>query len=394
MKTYKNQIILVIIVLILILLLTVFLFKSEENPNDKNKIISLQEEKIKLLEDKLNNQKNWNKVEEKPWLIWDWEENLWKDLNISKIYDEAVSFSKNKEYEKAIKNFKLVIKLKPDSLNAYNKLAMVYYNMKDYDNQIKVFREILKTYPEKFEYYGYIWGTYNKYNHIEEYNLYLLISSLLYWKDFDKQGGIFKKYYDLESKNIKKFIKNKEYTKLRDYIFKKYPDDKKIEINVKNNNNLDLTNNLDNNYWDFYKLAVEKSKKWKDDEAIKLYKKTITFYSKNDSKYASKYGLLSWAWNNLWFNYKATKDENAEIICFLISKALWTRYDQTINATENQKKIILLEQETINEFINNKEYNDLRRYIFNKYLWEVIDEYNIENNNLEKWNIININVIK
>ena len=49
MKTYKNQIILGIVVLIVIFSIIVF-FKIGTNSDDKNTIISLQDEKIKLIQ--------------------------------------------------------------------------------------------------------------------------------------------------------------------------------------------------------------------------------------------------------------------------------------------------------------------------------------------------------
>ncbi len=418
-----------------------FLDKKENEDRNKNEIISLEDKKIKFSENKLNiniNKNNLSNLENDSGLSWkvlrdnNNEEYIWfnnkieiknnvisfdnnsenilddEEKYLRKLFKEARNFSNKKEYKKAIGKYLEILEIDQTKFSVYHNLWVVYYNIKDYRKAIESYKKAIKLNNKDYKAYAYLWDTYADIKDykkaIEFYKKSIKLNSnyskvynnlaIVYWKTHQYEKKIFyyiitetiknkninyniltksqKKIYDLEYKKIKKFVDEKKFNKLRDYAFKKYPD--KINNNSDNNSKIWNSKNIN-----FYDLAVEKTNEWKINEAIELYKKSITYLSIQNLTY--NLPILAGAWNNMWFNYKTKKDEKAEIICFMISKALGAKFDQTVNATENQKNIISLEQETINEFVNNKQYDDLRKYIFNKYLWEKNKEYDIENNN-------------
>ena len=423
MKSNKNQIIIWSVLLIILLLIIWFFIIWTDGDDSKDTIISLQDEKIKLLEDKLNNQwnkdnwdetenklknqENWDELEDNSLLLWDGEESLWRDLNISKMYDDAIGFMEKEEFNKSVNIFKTIIELESDSSDIYENLAYSYIELKDYDNAIDIYKILIEKHPDNYIYYEELSFVYDYNNQEKESIIFFIASHFIEWSEysdleFDTKEGT--NIYNLEQETLNEFVNNKEYDDLRRYIFNKYlgVSDSEFDIenqniwidDLENNNNLDLDNNsISNNEYErsdysyeelneIYKLAVKKAQEWNDLESTILYKKYLSLSSSLiDWEYLL--WLTSGAWNNLWFNYDWVEGEHARIVCFMVTKALGTRNDQTLNATENQKKIIELEQETINEFVNNKEYDDLRKYIFNKYLWEPQDEYNIVNNDEE-----------
>jgi len=109
---------------------------------------------------------------------------------------------------------------------------------------------------------------------------------------------------------------------------------------------------------------------WKYDKTIEIYKNLIIKNPSNDSYYGHLWSV---------FNKKGDKEKWSLflIIWFLLN---WKDLKLTDLDNENDKKMYNLEYETIKEFVNNKEYDDLREYIFYKYLWEKSEQYDIENN--------------
>jgi len=253
MKTYKNQIILGIVVLIIILII-IFLLKSGSNPDDKNIIISLQNEKIKLLEDKLNNQENkdnWDEVETKlkdednlnelddnSWLLWDWEGNFWADLNISKMYDDAIEFMKDWEFNKSIELLKTIVELEPDSSDIYEKLAESYEWIKDYDSAINIYKNLIIKYSDNYFYYKKLWELFLDKNEFEKSIVFYISWYILKWDkltESELNSKVDKKIYNLEYETINEFVNNKEYDDLRKYIFNKYLWEVNDEYNIENN---------------------------------------------------------------------------------------------------------------------------------------------------------------
>jgi len=241
-----------IIGLFILLIITFLLYINLNNSNNNDSIISMQNEKIKDLEDKLNSEKIDNdekkdKEEEEEEEeednsdeknILDSDENIWNDLNLYKLYNDAEEYYENKEYEKAILNLKIIVEMESDASWAFKNLAKSYSKIGDFPKAIEIYKDLITRFPNDSWYYGQLGIFFNENNQKEKWSLFLIIWFLLDWKSFeenDLKDTIDKKMYDLEYETIKEFISNREYEELRKYIFSKYLWEKSDEYDLEDN---------------------------------------------------------------------------------------------------------------------------------------------------------------
>ncbi len=94
--------------------------------------------------------------------------------NLSASYEDAVhqgdSYMEKGEYGEAEDSYQEALASNPESKEAYNGLAALYWEQSDIDNFINILEQGKEALPEEEEYFSFIKEVYEEYSRYKAYN--------------------------------------------------------------------------------------------------------------------------------------------------------------------------------------------------------------------------------
>ena len=201
---------------------------------------------------------------------------------IDKIFLLAIENYKKGNDQKAIEQFKEIINLSPDNLNAYTNLGAIFFKNKKYDQSIEYYNRALKINPNHINSLNNIGVAFKEIGNLEKALKYLENIIELDEKNLSALNNI-----GLIHINLKNFEKSKKYFQK---VLKKDP------------NYVDALNNMG--------IVYKNEKKYEN--SIKYYKKAIEV----NPKYLNSYYNLGCAYKDLKSYNEAIKYLNHTIEIF------------------------------------------------------------------------------
>ncbi len=117
-------------------------------------------------------------------------------------FDKGLQYSLKGKYDQAIKEYRAVLKKRPDSAAAYNNIGFAWYDKKDMDKAIENHKKALKLNPDLANGYYGLALAYEKKGEREE--------ALKNWQEFTKRADPSSKWYLRAMDRIKKLTANRK----------------------------------------------------------------------------------------------------------------------------------------------------------------------------------------
>lgn len=131
----------------------------------------------------------------------------------------------NKEYEKAIAEYKIILENKPDNLDARLGISKAYTAIKNYDEAEKILVEGESVLKNNFQYFQYLIDLYVSQDRVDD--VYNLLTKKYEETQDDKFKELFYKYYDIAFVSEKSIVKIGDKVKIKTLMIDKNKNIKK-----------------------------------------------------------------------------------------------------------------------------------------------------------------------